>query len=646
MPETKKQKVSYCQSGLLRNSNQVSDSYYSSAAVPSDTKPSSVFSSFLSKTSTTTTATTTPTPRNVTSATTPIIKKTTTVTTASGETTTVIINVTTTSTVIGETTVVLDSNSQLSKTISSSKSSTPTITPPITQLVEGPVNNIKHISKKIDKEKESSTLSQIEELEQKLKSLQNQLQKNQTKNKSNYERLAFVSLDGNMKLFNNGNWKLSGIWKSIERRNGRPLYRHRIHQHLCMCWTPKPKQWRIKSTLESPVARAVLYDDVLSPELSSLSWLIYSDDTKQFESSGKFHCLSLDKPFAPIAGPTWLDLKHALEENCGGVSISRAHQKFLLEDITKCIEKTSTLNGVSNNKWLEESLSHIISHKELKSQIQKFYYSLELISERVRRNQCSGAERFRQHMVFAGNPGTGKTMIARIMGEILHKAGILSRGHVIEVQRGDLVAGFVGQTALKTRKKITEAEGGVLFVDEAYRLFSSNTSGSDYGIEAVSEIMSVLEEQQDIAVIFAGYPKEMDTLLDSNPGLRRRFSHVFRFSDYTSKELVSIFNKKVREDGFFVEEDILLESLFQLKFSPLFVSKYNGGLCDILLSRCKESLALSLHGNCHGASDRQLNTFTEPMLLQAIDALVKPITKSINRSNNDTLIRHAVNLQK
>merc|ERR1712154_187689 len=84
-----------------------------------------------------------------------------------------------------------------------------------------------------------------------------------------------------------------------------------------------------------------------------------------------------------------------------------------------------------------------------------------------------------------------------------------------------------------------------------------------------------------------------------------------------------------------VEKGILLESLFQLKFSPVFVSKYNGGLCDILLARCKESLALSLHGNCHGASDRQLNTFTESMLLQAINKLIKPNAKSINRSNNN-----------
>jgi len=499
--------------------------------------------------------------------------------------------------------------------------STPTTV--TTMLVEGPVTNFQSASLSLGNEGDSLIASQIEAFQEKIVSLQNQLQDNTNEHEDDYEQLAFVSLSGDLHLFNNGNWQLSGIWKSVVSYNGRMLYRHSIHEHLCMCWTPKMSQWRIKSTLKSPVARAVLRDDIISPELSSSFWYVYSNDTKQFEASGKFRCFSLDQPTNPIAGPTWLDLKHGLESNRDGVCIPKRYQQPLLQNLKKYVETNSTLNGTSGHPWLEGVLKEIVSHAELKTQIRKFYYSLEFMTERVRRSQRTTLARPAQHMVFLGNPGTGKTMLARIMGNILQKSGILSSGHVVEVQRGDLVAGFVGQTALKTRKKIKEAEGGVLFVDEAYRLFSANSNNNDYGMEAVDEIMSVLDEQADIVIILAGYPDHMRDLLDANPGLCRRFPHVFRFSDYTTAEIVAIFDKKLQKAGFSVDGGFKLESLFQLKFSPLFISKRNGGLCDQLLVRCREALAFSLHGKCHGASDRQLNTFTKDIFVQAIDTLVQ-----------------------
>lgn len=598
---------------------QKTELYYATYAPTAISEPSSIFNCFL-KNNTTTTATTTVTTN------TPTVIRTTTNTTPISAT---ITTNTTTITALRKS-ALLPPETVFSHNGMIATASTMLVEGPVTastMRVEGSINNVKRTPQINSKNSGSSIQSKIDTIQVRLQSLQKKLEDNPKQEELGQEKIAFVSLNGNTRLFKKSNWKLSGVWAaSGEKKNGRPLYTHCIDQHLVyMCWNPKTQQWVIKSTLDSTVARAVLRDNVSRPELSSVFWHIYSSDTAQFEDSGKFQCLSLDRTFTPIGGPTWMDLEDALTANFDGViSIPHTFKKPFLKDMRKCIEKVSTLNSSSDNVWLEKLLDQIVSHKELKGQIRKFYYSLDLLTERIRRNQCSSTEHSRQHMAFLGNPGTGKTMFARIMGGILHKAEILSSGHVIEVQRGDLVAGFVGQTALKTRKQLEKAKGGVLFVDEAYRLFSSTSTDNDYGIEAIDEIMTVLDEQEDITVVFAGYPDQMNTLLDANPGLHRRFPHIFRFPDYTAEELVAIFNKKIKEAGFFVHDEVKLKSLFQLKFSSLFISKRNGGLCDLLLSRCKESLALSLHGKCQSASDLQLSTFTEDMILRAIDSLVKP----------------------
>ena len=143
------------------------------------------------------------------------------------------------------------------------------------------------------------------------------------------------------------------------------------------------------------------------------------------------------------------------------------------------------------------------------------------------------------HLVFTGNPGTGKTTVARIIARLYKQIGVLSKGQLVEVDRSGLVAGYVGQTALKTQKKIEEAMGGILFIDEAYALAKE---GNDFGQEAIDTILKAMEDNRsDFVVIVAGYTKPMERFIESNPGLKSRFNKYIEFADYTMDELTAIF---------------------------------------------------------------------------------------------------------
>jgi hypothetical protein len=155
-----------------------------------------------------------------------------------------------------------------------------------------------------------------------------------------------------------------------------------------------------------------------------------------------------------------------------------------------------------------------------------------------------------RHLVFVGNPGTGKTTVARLIGLIYARLGILSRGTLVEASRSELVGGYVGQTAIKTDAVVRGALGGVLFIDEAHSLTRSE-SENDYGMEAIDTLVRLMEDHRgDLAVVVAGYPQEMMEFIESNPGLRSRFPRTLLFDDYTNEELLSIFRGFVRDGGY------------------------------------------------------------------------------------------------
>lgn len=167
------------------------------------------------------------------------------------------------------------------------------------------------------------------------------------------------------------------------------------------------------------------------------------------------------------------------------------------------------------------------------------------------------------HMVFHGNPGTGKTTVARLLSEIYCELGMLTKGHLVETDRSGLVGEYIGQTALKVKSVINQALGGVLFIDEAYALKLDERDF--YGSEAIATLLKLMEDHRDeLIVIAAGYPREMQSFLDANPGLRSRFNKYLTFEDYTVEELIAIFKQisKERDYDLLPEAEVSLGTLF------------------------------------------------------------------------------------
>ncbi|KAL8049032.1 hypothetical protein ABFX02_07G107200 [Erythranthe guttata] len=248
----------------------------------------------------------------------------------------------------------------------------------------------------------------------------------------------------------------------------------------------------------------------------------------------------------------------------------------------------------------EDELSKIVGLNELKQRLRTWAKGL-LMDEKRRAVGIKLGPRKPPHMVFLGNPGTGKTTIARILGKLLESVGVLSSDKVVEVQRTDLVGEHIGHTRPKTKKKIKEAMGGILFVDEAYRLAPVC---HDFGMEALEEIMSVLEDG-DIVVIFAGYTEPMKRVFSSNAGFCRRVTHFFQFDDFTCKDLAEMvmikmtkLDEKSRLYGFKLDSACTYDAILQVvenNSTEKLRSNMNGGLVDHMLNNARENLDLRLN---------------------------------------------------
>lgn len=247
----------------------------------------------------------------------------------------------------------------------------------------------------------------------------------------------------------------------------------------------------------------------------------------------------------------------ALQQACGTADWSE-----IVRDFFKRIYEENPEEPIKDEEPIEEDeqaleellaeLEGLIGLSAVKQEVNSFINLLRICSERERRGLES--PEITMHLVFTGNPGTGKTTVARLLAKIYKKLGILTKGHLVEVERADLCGGYVGQTAIKTKEVIEKAMGGVLFIDEAYSL-SNNKSENDYGHEAIETLLKSMEDhRRNLVVIAAGYSDLMDTFINSNPGLKSRFNKFIEFADYTPEELYAIFLRLCEKNGFQLDD--------------------------------------------------------------------------------------------
>ena len=239
----------------------------------------------------------------------------------------------------------------------------------------------------------------------------------------------------------------------------------------------------------------------------------------------------------------------------------------------------------SNEKKTNDPLDLLIGLNDVKQTV----LELRNIAKvgKMRKDSGLRAPSITRHLVLTGNPGTGKTTVARILGQIYKDLGALSKGHFVEVDRGNLVAEHVGQTAPKTCAVVESALGGVLFVDEAYSLVPEGSS-SDFGHEAIATLLKMMEDhREDLVVIVAGYKNEMARFIESNPGLKSRFSKSIHFADYSADELAEIFVMKCEREGYILSQVALTKSQELLRcFEDRIGELGNGRFIRNIFDRC------------------------------------------------------------
>jgi len=230
---------------------------------------------------------------------------------------------------------------------------------------------------------------------------------------------------------------------------------------------------------------------------------------------------------------------------------SSALRLELIENLCSTGKKTGKNEKKKSSDDSIKALNMLIGLARVKNEVNTLINTIKI--NKLREENGLKQSPMSLHLVFSGNPGTGKTTVARLLGDIYRDLGILSKGHIIETDRAGMVGEYVGQTAIKTKSVIDKAKGGILFIDEAYSL-TPQKDGNDFGQEAIDTLVKMMEDyRDDLIVIVAGYPDLMKNFLKSNPGLQSRFNTFINFEDYKPNELLEIFMSLCYQHNYNVE---------------------------------------------------------------------------------------------
>lgn len=302
-----------------------------------------------------------------------------------------------------------------------------------------------------------------------------------------------------------------------------------------------------------------------------------------------------------------------------------ATQHSMATNLAKTSQLPTQPPSSCSAEWFETLLADVVGMDELKDNLRALRREVVLDAKRRKAGHQIPHSNSNYHMIFKGNPGTGKTTVGRLLAEMLYRAGVLKTNNLVEANRGSLVGSYVGQTAPKTRSKVDEAKGGVLFVDEAYRLSMPTSQGiHDFGLEAIEELQQAMDEEDCPLMIFAGYPQEMDRFVQCNPGLFRRITYPeVLFPDHSVPALVEIFESMVKKSGFntAVSKEVIA-SIFRDQITSEQRSALNGGIGSKVFQQAKKSLNCRISETDENPSVSLLSDD----IVQGCKALPKPVS--------------------
>ncbi len=399
------------------------------------------------------------------------------------------------------------------------------------------------------------------------------------------------------------------------------------------------------------------YDDAGLQKASIQQTGFVGDNKKDFT-------YTFERAWGSNAGGIWTDDKYLLELvfndvlvgavtfNCADTAIEG--DTPLLKTIEQTVSsggsvanKDTRLDEIENLKTLNELLAELdalIGLDNVKKSIRENITYLNFTKLRKEKG-FEDSNKLSLHSIFTGNPGTGKTTIVKMLGKIYNKMGLLSKGHVVEVDRVALVGEYIGQTAPKTKKAIDSARGGILFIDEAYSLSRSDDDSKDFGKEVIEILLKEMSDGAgDIAIIGAGYPKQIKNFIESNPGLKSRFTQFFHFDDYLPEELykIAMYAAEKKQVVFNAEADFLLKEQLTEAYRKRDENFGNARFVNAVIDEVKQEMGLRLMKNEKLAelSAEELSTVILEDMQQVFVAEQK---KKLKLSINEKQLTEAIN---